>query len=67
MRRVGLGDARCRHHLVAGFVERLEVAAVERDMGRVLAREHGVRLGTGGDEDGARHCFYAVFFAAREA
>ena len=51
--RRGLGDALGLRR-VAVFVEGLEIAAVERDVVGIFAAEHGVRLGSGGDENGAR-------------
>jgi len=37
---------------VTGFVEGLEVAAIEGDVALVFAGENGVGLSAGGDEDG---------------
>jgi hypothetical protein len=49
----GLGRAFGRDGL-AVLVHRAEVAPVEREVLRILAREHGIGLGARGDQDGAR-------------
>ena len=49
---VGLGQAAHRRDRGAGRIHRLEILAVELEA-PVLARQHGVGLGAGGDQHGA--------------
>src|SRR5713226_8677680 len=68
LRALGLRDRVLRLERLSVLVAGLEVFAVEREMRGVLAREHGVRLRAGGDEDRVRRQpVFGRFEAARPA